>query len=98
MSENKIYRVVVLISANQEWQALKAMTTGVAIQTSPYGEYFVGQVDVDGLRVVRRFDTPVKGIRDLSHKGESSATVFHHAIIVTWLTGTGKRIPDMELI
>jgi adenosylhomocysteine nucleosidase len=33
-------RVVVLISANIEWQALRTILPGVEIKTSPYGEWF----------------------------------------------------------
>jgi adenosylhomocysteine nucleosidase len=34
----------VLVSANAEWQAVKALFAGAIIHTSPYGEYFLADV------------------------------------------------------
>lgn len=40
----QIKRIVILISANSEWKAVKALFSGADINSSPYGEWF-DQVD-----------------------------------------------------
>lgn len=42
-------RVVVLISANSEWHAIRGLFPSAAIQSSPYGEWFLSTMpDLDG--------------------------------------------------
>ena len=43
-------KVVVLISANAEWQAVRAILPEITIQTSPVGEWFEHSLDLAGRR------------------------------------------------
>ncbi len=46
MAKSRARNVVVLISANTEWQVTRAMFPAVAVQTSPLGEWFELEIDV----------------------------------------------------
>jgi adenosylhomocysteine nucleosidase len=51
MSDNQVKcKVVVLISANIEWQAIRSIFPGVTPQTSPLGEWFVYEIDLGARR------------------------------------------------
>lgn len=42
------YQVVILVSANVEWRAVRQLLPAVQVERSPFGEYFDRQVDLPG--------------------------------------------------